>query len=209
LPDWPSYTWDPAARQYRDERGRFVPRSSVREALDGVIDAAISDAEDAARALQSGEISLIEWQLRVERATKRSVTAGTALATGGWAQTDSADWAAAGRRIRDQYGYLDSFAREIARGDQPLDGQFVQRTRQYANAGTLAYEATNHAIQSEAFSEHRRVLRPAEHCPDCVRYAEMGWIPIEEFLPDIGDREYVRCGGNDKCTYEFRLRREG
>jgi hypothetical protein len=37
----------------------------------------------------------------------------------------------------------------------------------------------------------------------------MGWIPIEEFLPDIGDREYVRCGGNDKCSFEFRLRREG
>lgn len=200
---WPSFTWDATARQYRDSRGRFVPRRQVRQALDEAIDRAKAEIARDARALQAGAINLPEWQIRTENQLRAIHTMSAAVAAGGWAQATAADWARAGNRLKKQYRYLERFARQIEGGEQPLDGRFLVRAESYATAGSGTYEAVLRRIDlgRAVVLAERRVLHSTSPCVPCLGYHALGWQPPET-LPDIG--EECECGMRCQCTFQRR-----
>ena len=200
---WPKFTWDANARQYRGADGKFVPRVVVRQALDETIESAKSDITRASKQLQAGQVSLIEWQLRLEKSIKTIHVMSTAIAAGGWAQATSADWSLAGNRIKDQYAWLERFARQIEDG-LPLDGRFLNRAESYARSGSGTYEKALRRIDvaSGLVTAERRVLHSGHPCSSCYAYHAAGW-QSPGILPDVG--EECDCGSRCQCSFERRF----
>jgi hypothetical protein len=196
------YVWEPRASRYRDSRGRFVPATAVRAELDKSIEQSGQSVRALSEQLQRGEINLRQWQLGMIDEIRSSQLAGVASSKGGFAQMTQADYGWAGQRIREQYGYLDNFARQIASGEQRLDGTFPMRAEQYVKASRASHEAMRRREASKRGEDlMRNILHPADHCPDCIAQAALGWIPIDDprYIP-IGQRQ---CRMNDRCTIEF------
>lgn len=201
-----SYRWNETAGRYVDPAGRFVKFTDVRDALESIMDASRERMHSLTQQLADQSISLAEWQSGMMQQIKISHVAASAAANGGWAQMSASDWGAAGHIIRDQYDYLRNFAREIASGDQPLDGRALVRTDLYGDAARGTFEEMRRRYEriNNAMEEERRVLGEADHCDDFLEYAALGWQPIGT-LPQIGDSVCItRC----HCTFEYR-RAEG
>jgi hypothetical protein len=201
MPDWPQYTWDERARQYRDARGRFVKRKAVRDSLDQVVDSAGREMREAAQRLRDNaddSDALGTWQRDMERLIKTVNVAAAAIAAGGWEQATQIHWGMAGARIRREYEYLRAFAQELEAG-LPLDGRFVARAQLYANSATRTYEAILRRFDRlSGLILEKRILNSGNSCADCERYAGMGWQPAGT-LPGIG--EACACGGNCRCSF--------
>lgn len=204
-PRWPKYTWDARARQYRAATGRFVPRTAVRQALDEVIDLQAAEIRRDAERLQAGKLTLIEWQLRMEKSIKLIHTASAAIAAGGWAQATAKDWSIAAAKIRQEYKFLNRFARQIANG-LPLDGRFLARAASYGTAGSGTYEAVlrRRDLGSGEVIAEARLLHSLNPCQSCVAYHNMG-RQAPGVLPDIGQE--CDCRSRCRCTFQRWFRR--
>lgn len=112
------------------------------------------------------------------------------------------DFGRVGRELRDQYGYLRRFARQIKSGDQRLDGRFRARVKLYAQSGLVSYtDAEAELAARMGRTEERNVIDPgAEHCEECKALSARGWVPIGT-LPRPGRR---RCLSNCRCRLEYR-----
>jgi hypothetical protein len=194
------YVWEPRASRYRDSRGRFVPATAVRAELDKSIEQSGQTVRALSEQLQRGEINLRQWQLGMIDEIRSSQLAAIASSKGGFAQMTQADYGWAGQRIREQYSYLDNFARQIASGEQRLDGTFPMRAEQYVKASRASHEAMRRREAGKRGDTlERSLLHPADHCDQCVSEAGRGWVPIGELIP-VGSRT---CMNNCRCTTEF------
>jgi hypothetical protein len=197
------YGWNEAAGRYVDlQTNRFVRFADVRDALESVMGASADRMHTFTQSLIDGQISLAEWQSGMLEQIKLAHTAAAASARGGWAQMSQSDWGAAGRLIRTQYDFLRNFSNQIASGEQPLNGRALVRADLYGQAARGTFEETRRRYERlmNGMEEERRVLGEADHCPDCLDYAEEDWQPIGT-LPPIGDSV---CQTNCHCTFEYR-----
>jgi hypothetical protein len=201
----PDYVWDSKAGRYASaETGRYVSRATIKAELEKVVDRSSENIRALSQALKDGAISIPEWQTGMMREVKTLHVAQTAAANGGWAQMSQSDWGHTGSLVKKQYAYLENFAQQIQSGEQPLNGRFVVRAEMYGDAGRSSYEDARRRYQENdnLMEEERRVLAPAENCPDCIEYAGLGWQPIGA-LPRIGDSQ---CRVNCQCVFEYRRR---
>lgn len=200
MPTRPPYRWDARTARYRDARGRFLARRSVRSALDGAIDASAAGVRALAEQYREGRISLAEWESSMRGVIKSSHLSSMALARGGWQHMDAAAYGRAGRVIRDQYAYLSRFAAQLASGEAVPDGRMVRRMEMYLQSARTAYHATERQEMAlRGLTHERNVLAPADHCPGCLEADAMGWVPIGT-LPPVGQRD---CLSRCKCSVEY------
>ena len=195
------YQWDNRTAQYRGPDGRFVPRRTIREAMDEALDEAATRLRGHAEALRTGRLSLPEWQNLMRREMKEIHLWNAAGARGGWAQMSAADFGRLGPAMKRQYRYLERFARQVEQG-LPLDGRFLRRAEMYAEAGRATYHQMDELVHRErGYDQERNILDPAaEHCSECEGETARGWVPIGELVP-IGGRE---CRTRDRCHIEYR-----
>lgn len=173
---------------------------TIRHDLDEAIKGSNAEISALSERLRTRKISVDEWQLGMRQAVKETQLYGAASARGGWAQMSPADYGAVGRRVKDQYAYLDRFAADIRDG-LPLDGRFVSRSRLYGSSSRVAFEAVQRdEMALRGMTEERNLLHPAEHCSQCLEETGRGWVAIGDLIP-IGDRT---CGVADHCTTEYR-----
>lgn len=152
--------------------------------------------------LRAGTIDLPTWQTGMAAEIKTLHVAMATAAKGGKAQMSPADWGRVGQRIREQYRYLDGFARGVADGRQPLDGRLVSRARLYADAGRTAYGETVRQLWADKGEVQERWLRRAsESCPGCVEQSARGWV-AEGVLPALGTQQ---CRSRCRCEIQSRL----
>lgn len=220
------YAWDerfPRGR-FRDRlTGRIVSWETVRKALDRVLDGAVRETGALSRRLQAREITLSEWQRRMERAIKQVHLASAALEKGGWQRMSPADYGRVGRLLYNpnatddratwgQYQHLRLFAGQIE-GGLVLDGRFLRRTGQYMQAGRQTFHRLlERDMAARGFTQTRFLLNPADHCTDeegrrqspprrgCVERADASWHTVGEW-PGIGQ---AACHMNDRCDQAFR-----
>jgi hypothetical protein len=197
------FTWNAGAKRYRDARGRFVPRETVRRAIDTAIDGTRLEMLAASEALRAGG-SLDVWLVQMREAVKDANLYSAAAARGGWAQMTPADFGRVGRAVRDQYAYLDRFAADIADG-LTLDGGFLYRASTYAASGRKLYHAIerDEMLELGAVQEHNVEDPSAEHCTganSCEAETARGWVAVGALKP-IGER---KCRGGCKCRIEYR-----
>lgn len=149
----------------------------------------------------AGEITLEVWQVRMAHDVKRGWIASSLAGSGGANAVDPLVIAKLEDRLGFELAHLDQFADEIAAGALTA-GQIKARSTLYGNASRTAfYDGFTAAQMRAGRTEERRVLRPAEHCLDCVEYAERGWVPIGT-LPEPG--EGSACMRNCACVKEYR-----
>lgn len=199
--------WNSIAGRYVNlTTGRFVSYLDVRNVLDGVLQGAQTDMIASGLQLQSGLISLQEWQAIMRADIKALHTISGAAARGGWAQMSLSDWGYVGSEVKKQYAFLENFVQQIQSGQQALDGRFLTRVQLYAQAGRGTYEQMRRRCEKlyNKMQQERRVLGIADHCNGCLVQAALRWQPIGR-LDSIGDEE---CCTNCRCHFEFR-RKEG
>lgn len=204
------YVFDPRAGttgRYRGLNGRFVSELQVRAEVQRVVNGMRAEMIELTNSLRAGNISLQQWYDGMRSRMKTTHTMAGAIARGGWKSMTQADWGRIGQITRRQYEFLNNFARQLQGGAIPLDGRTVQRSGLYAEAGWGTYQENLRVRAAQVgYTLERRVLNPAaEHCQDCVEYADQDWQPIGT-LPVIGDSQCVtRC----RCIFEYSERIPG
>lgn len=193
-------TWSETAQRYRAANGRFIARARVLRELEQVRIGVGEEMRALTDAFRGGAVSQVEWKLGMKSLTRASAVLHAAVAAGGIKQMSAADMGRVGVFIKRQYEYLNRFEAQIESGEQPLDGRAVQRAMQYARAGYALFGDVEKRKHKEAgYTEARRVLGAAEHCPDCEAWAGR-WLPVE-VVPPIGA---AQCRVNCRCVIEYR-----
>lgn len=193
------YAWDRASRRYRNRAtGRFLPLNTVARELERYIASSGTVMDDLTRRLQLGDLPLATWHEQMMREVKMVHLNASIVAHGGRAQMAPADYGLAGRIIRDQYGFLRTWAGQIESGTAPLDGRLISRARLYAQAANGTY-ATVRArdMRAAGFRFERNVLQPGENCAGCRAESSRGWVRIGELIP-VGRRR--PCLVNCRCV---------
>lgn len=184
---------------------RYVPKRYASKPAERwfprVINGLKGEMRGITRQFIDGDISRAEWErwmVEYQRVIY-VLSTGVALAT---FELTAADFTVASEDQREQESYLLAFFGQVATGEQKMNGTLLARAALYAAAGWRLVEAVK-AIKARLFGygEERRVLGKADHCPDCIRYADMGWQPIGT-LPAIGVGSV--CRTNCRCHKEFR-----
>jgi hypothetical protein len=143
-----------------------------------------------------------EWVLATREVIKGTFVDLYALSKGGRGHMTQSDFGRLGAMVKAQYTELQKFEAAIRDGKMS-QAQIAYRAKLYVNAAKQAFAEGGRAGAKDAGEdEERRVLSAAEHCPDCVAYANLGWQPIGT-LPRIGESV---CRVNCKCSFQFRKR---
>lgn len=194
------FTFDLATGRYETADGRVVKEAAVRAALETVIDAQAEFMRQQTASLIAGTISLAGWEVQMLTVIKVTHLAGTAVAVGGWTQTDPLWRAWTAEQIRPQFDYLIRFTVELGTGRQPLNGSASSRAAMYAAAARATNrEAQRRMAAQRMIGEERRNLGAADHCRTCVAQAKLAWQPFGT-LRRIGDSE---CRSNCRCWFTF------
>lgn len=92
-------------------------------------------------------------------------------------------------------------AQDLAEGSVS-PAQLTNRLRMFSESGKVTFWGAKSAIASDnGIKEARRILGDAEHCPQCPRYAALGWVSLSELILPT---QRCECRTNCKCTVEYR-----
>lgn len=184
---------------------KYAPPASKRQPSEAALITVLNGykAEGKALSIQliNKKITLDEWRYRMDEITNVVYLLSVAAYLGAW-ELSAQDLEIASQKWRSQAAYLDNFTGQIADGTQKPNGSVISRALLYISAGWSILQTirtiTNRLLGNK---EERRVLGVADHCPDCIDYADMGWQPIGT-LPDPGVGSV--CQSNCHCHKEFR-----
>lgn len=155
---------------------------------------------DYAAALTLG-VEIDAWYAGMKWEIIRSNATAAIAGKGGFLRMTLQDWGRVVEQVRGEFGYLAQFAQDVADG-KLSPAQIAARASLYSQHAQVSYWQANVSAKRQAgFTQERRVLGQAEHCPDCVGYAAEGWVPIGS-LPAPGDGSV--CRANCQCTKEYR-----
>ena len=179
----------------------MVPEELIRRRGQAVVQASAGiEIKNTMAKLNLGAISLAEFQEDVYRELKDASVVMLQLGRGGQASTTFSDYGRVGAHLKGEKQALENFAQQIA-NEQLTWPQINARLDLYVEATMVPYNMGRTAAMTEAgFKWERRYLTPAEHCDDCINYAELGWQAINT-LPEPGQAS--RCMRNCKCVKEF------
>jgi len=197
MPSPPSpYIWLPDLQRYRDTAtGRFVSSAEVRGWGQTSMNGSADHARGMAGALAERDISLGRWERNMREQIKEEYIRQYLLGRGGRDLMTAEDWGSIGGSLKEQYSWLNKFSTQIATGELS-EKQIAARSAMYLRSAGEAFERARGRAQPDA-TEIRWHLTSAEHCEDCVGYADMGWQPITD---DVFDGNLPRTGGTRCLT---------
>lgn len=197
-------TYDTKARQFRSA-GELVSRAAVRAEIDKLTDFVKREAKTLSENLESGAISLTDWHLAMRELLKSAHIIAASVGRGGFARMTQKDWGVVGAKIKWQYGFLQKTARSIEKG-KILKALVPGRAQKYAAALHISFyrafgeaQAEGRAITGEKPLLVKREINSKEGCAECLEYAAMGFIPVDE-QPLLGE---LSCGDFCKCDLVF------
>jgi len=179
-----------------------VSREQVQAAIDALTDHVGKQAAIIAKRYESGVINLPQFEIDMRALLKSGHIVAASVGKGGRARMTQSDWGALGNRIKSEYAYLGKFSRSIAAGriSKILTSR---RAALYSAAIRITfhqqYAKEQKAIRDGEQEKVRRTLNAAESCIECVYYAGLGFIPLDE-MPELGTLE---CGPFCRCHLEF------
>ena len=203
----PSYGFDPRLRGsgYRNlDTGLLVSRTQVLEWVNISLGQSTSVTDTLASFVggDSPTLSPADWRLAMRQEIKDEYIRQYLTGVGGRDQMTPARWGQVGGMLSDQYRYLDGFdVGELS------EAQIAARSRMYINSAREGFERANKQIKVDAgATEEKWNLNPAEHCEDCIAFADMGWQLIEEdaFGGAIPGSGATKCLTNCKCGLTYK-----
>jgi hypothetical protein len=196
-----AWSYDQRTGRYRDEKGRFLSQKAVEALVDSRIERLDATLRRITRMLIDGGITLDQWQASVREAIKGAHIQAAIIGHGGRNQLGSAEYGRIGQRLREEYAYLQRFARDLL-DQRSSPAMALSRISLYAQSVRGSYwQGTELRKQQQGFSLMRRKLDPqAQHCSDCVAYAARGVVPIGS-VPLPGQR--CACRARCRCSVEY------
>lgn len=197
-----------SGRYYDRDTGRFMTNDQARGYLADAIDVS-TNRSDTLAGMVAGDPPLIspaDWREAMRQEIKQQYIKSYLEGRGGVEQMGPVDWGSIGGMLREQYRYLDEFAKLIEDGALS-EAQIRARAQMYMESSREAYERANERVQvGLGMDEVRWVLQEAAHCPDCETFASLGWQRIEDnpFGGAIPGDGSTQCLSNCKCYREFR-----
>lgn len=200
--DQSSWSYDPRTGRYRGANGRFLSQSAIEALVDGRANKLGTVLRSVTKRLSDGAITLDQWQQSVRELLKLAHVQAAIIGHGGRDSMTAADWGRIGQGLREEYRYLEGFARDLLDG-RVSPAMAAARIGLYASAIRKTYwQGAELRQQKQGYSMMRRILDPqAAHCDDCISYARRGLVPIGS-LPMPGRR--CACRSNCKCRVEFK-----
>lgn len=195
----PFFTYDKKSARFRDSNGRFITAEKVQGQIQKLTDKLEKDFRSSAKQLNQGKINIAEFQNQMKDLIKSSHTIAGAVAGGGRAHLSQSDWGKIGAKVREQYKFLNQFARDIENG-RVSPAQIEHRASTYKDAVRLFFAEIELQKQLEIDSEAKRELHATESCTDCISWAAKGWIKTKEMAP-LGT---LICKRFCKCTIKYR-----
>lgn len=226
-----AFRWDRDELAYFTHSGKRVPQSTVRRAVDAVVEATRADVAELSRQAVAREIDVAEWQDGISRRLKTMHTATAAAAAGGFENMSPAAVARLEGTLRFHLVKLEGFAEDLARGYTTVrsvqvnsetgelqevvrlvpmtERRVIARAEMYALAGASeSYEGgRRQAAIASGFAYEKNVLHPADHCRTEVGKPGVGCL--DETLRGwqrIGTLTIPgerRCLTRCKCTMSF------
>jgi hypothetical protein len=188
----------------------ILPLMGIKDRL-RVLDNIITDASGktiaTTRSLTDGKMALRVWLIQMRDILVQSLAAGT-MALAGREELSEPEKTAWVSETNLQYGYLVQWFRQIKEGSQQFNQAMVGRPDLYARAiWAVAWRVwVAGKIADDSHGElkpyGKRSLGISEHCGDCIDWAQLPWLPLEE-VPPIGTSE---CGSRCHCTIEVEWR---
>jgi len=195
------WNYDPISGRYRGANGRFLSQTAVEALVDGRISNLGRLLRRYTSMLDRGDITLDQWQESVRQALKLAHVQAAMIGSGGRNGMTPVEWGRIGQRLRAEYRYLETFARDLLAGgiSTPMA---LARIGMYAESVRGSYwEGTSMRQERQGYSLMRRILdSQAKHCQDCLDYAARGVVPIGS-LPLPGQR--CACHSNCKCRVKY------
>jgi len=197
------WAWDKKVGRYRDqETGRFLPVDQVRKWANESIAASEDAASQLAKMAADGSLRASEINTTFRESIKGEYIRQYLVGIGGEGRMTQADWGSIGGMLKEQYGHLDDFVKEIAAGNL-TEAQIRVRMDMYINSAREAYERAQLKVAKNTDKkEEAWMLGQSEHCDDCLAYADEGWQPLGHF-PSPGAGKTV-CLTNCQCHKEYR-----
>lgn len=191
---------------------KIVGRQAMMDLIEDRVKYHADQMEKLTRDLYAGRMNLPTWERLFATEMKNAALQQAALAKGGWQNMTSADFGRVGRFLREQYKFLDGFAKDIkagrylnAKGQPPMSPQQAYaRSRLYGQAGRQAYWVQRGQVMKEVGrTQERRIARgDGRTCGNCEELARLGWRPIGT-LPAPGGPP---CKGLTLCRCEKEYR---
>lgn len=203
-PILPGYTYNGNTSRYRDlTTGRFVGRHNIVSLLEQHVNAKEELLSRLTNDLTAGKISPATYVAQTRQELLTLHLQNAAIGSGGFDRLTPTDYGRIGGTVRDEYRRMAAMAQGVADGTVS-EAQALNRLHMYVgNARSQFYAAERDRVapsSPDMILLGRRVLGTAEHCDDCVTYANHGWQPIEN-VAIIGDSQ---CDGNCRCSTEQR-----
>lgn len=190
-----TFTWDSKSQRFRGDKGRYVKRGAVSDALERARNEGRKRVAALTQDLRDGKINLPQWQISMRDEIKAQHLLHAGIAKGGKAQLSAADLGRVGQLTRVQYEKLNAYARQIEQGLTPNVG----RSQLYVNASYSTYTETEKKLYSDSGYERVEwvVNGDKESCDGCLGAA--GVYDIED-VPQVGSFE---CLVNCRCFYRY------
>lgn len=177
-----------AQRWYATNTGRFVSEQAVTDEMRRHQAATYDTLDRVTRQLYAGSITMEQWQTAVAHELKDAHLAQALYAIGGKNNATQANYGRVGHTLRDQYGYLNDFAHDIASGNIS-EAEALRRIRMYGNNTQSSYWR-EYKLLSVLIYWYLGTTE--KHCDDCPALA--GGSP---YKPQ--DLNQVPGDGNTKC----------
>lgn len=206
------FTFNADVQRFRSrETGRFVSPATVRAEVDKDIEASKARMQSLARQLQSGAITVTEFQDAITQEVKDLHLAEVAMARGGRDRMRPSDYGRAGQRIRFHYEALQGLIDDIESNPDYIHGvdgrmDFVERVGMYAEAGRGTFSrARDEEMKAAGFrSKGNKLDAGSQHCigdKSCIEMTKLGRVAID-------DRRYLleghrRCITKCKCETQY------
>lgn len=195
------FIWDTKAQRYKwVSNGKYLSRETMLSLTGKAIEASKQELRAIAQQLASGKLSLEDWQRQTAQQLKILHLQQAYLGRGGVDMMKPADFLAIARNLKDEYGYLRNFAKDINDGNLS-EAQFLARLDMYAEksrSSSALMSQVGHKEQGYYYMQ--RFLAPANNCMPCVEYAAKGIVPVGAIpLPTFD----CFCRANCRCSVQY------
>lgn len=201
------FQWSRALLSYL-RNGRPVARDVAKDAANTIVANSQFQIQNATLKLQQGAIDLNEWTATMRSAIMNQEIAAEALARGGFNQVRPSDYARTSLRVEKAFEFQRGMQERIVAGyyGPTLEANgMLNHASQYAGSARASYENVLLRVNQESgMTEAKREKGAVDHCPDCVEWAALGWMPIEEMEENYYIGASVCGAGRCHCIIIYR-----
>lgn len=192
-------------------KGTFISRPDIINLQKKFLNTLTKDFINLAPKILSGQIGAYKEAAEI---LKKIHMSNAVIKAGGIDKLSQSSLGSIGNVLKNQYyrGIDDNgqpfglkYLLKDATGNPPLSERMLRyRLEMYAKSGEISgHIAAQNVAKDEGKTEVKRLLNPGENCPDCIRYASLGWNRlIDKILPF--PKTMCVCRANCNCDMIYR-----